>query len=156
MALEGVLRWAWLTSLPVVELLSREVVSEDFSLRDAAPRNLRRPRVNPCNLTPEAYLTALDAFLRERPLDVPTRKGLSRMLGSSGKAAAARSPRVLKAIASARHERRKAVAKARTWRTVCEIFKAVSWLAKGGRSVTSRNITDYLVSCKLSSFTKSF
>lgn len=144
MALESVLRWAWLISVPAVDLLTREVIIPEMRFRDAPPKKKGLGRRKKTKPTPQDYLSALEKFLRERPLDVPTRATIVRIVGESYKSAAARSPEVSKAISEARSQRQMATNKARIWRTVCEVHRAVCWLAKGGRRITARNIRDYL------------
>ena len=144
MALESVLRWAWLISVPAVDLLTREVVTSEMSFRDAPPKKKGFGRRKKAKPTPKDYLLSLEKFLRERPLDVPSRTTIARIVGGFFNSAVARSPQVLDAISAARCQRQMAAKKARIWRTVCEIHRAVSWLAKGGRPMTARNIRDYL------------
>ncbi len=144
LALESVLRWAWLTSLSAVDLLCNEVRATDFVLRDAAPKMSGPTRRKRKTLSSEDFLLSLDKFLRERPLDVPSRAVIARILGTNVRIAAARTPRVIEAIAKGQHERRLAKRKAVVWRTVCEIYRAALWLSKAGRSITGANITAFL------------
>ena len=144
MALESVLRCAWLTSLPAVDLLSREVTVSEISLREAAAPKRGTAHRKQKRLTPEDYTTALGQFLQERPFEVPACTAISRILGGSRKVQATRAPHVREAIAIARHERQVAIKKARIWHMVCDVYRAVSWLNKGARPITSRNITAYL------------
>jgi hypothetical protein len=85
MALESVLRWAWLISVPAVDLLPREVVTPEMSFRDAPPWKEGLGRRKKTKPTPQDYLLALGKFLRERPLDVPTRATIARIWGGMGK-----------------------------------------------------------------------
>lgn len=144
MALESVLRWAWLTSVSGVDLLSREVATSEVSLRDAAPKKQSLCRSKKKKLISQDYLSALEKFLKEWPLGVPTRTAIARILGGQIKTAAARSPQVIEAISAARRLRQMAARKAGIWRTVCEVYRAVSSLSKGGRPITSNKITAYL------------
>lgn len=144
MAMESVLRWSWLTSVPAVDLLTREMATSEVRLRDAVPTRQAPSRRKKKCLTPEDYLAALEKFLRHRPLDVPTRTAIARILGGQIKTIAARSQVVKEAISVARRQRQFAARKARIWRTICAIYRAGCWLNKGGRSLTSRNITAYL------------
>jgi hypothetical protein len=114
------------------------------TMREAAPTKQGSSRRKPKFLTPDDYLLALDTFLKERPLEVPTRKAIARILGGQLKSEAARSPQVIAAFLIAGRQRRLVAKRARIWRTVWEVHKAVSWLAQGGREITSRNITDFL------------
>jgi hypothetical protein len=144
MSMESVLRWAWLISVPAVDLFTREVQSTDMIFRDAPPKKKGLSLRKKAKPTPQDFLLALGKFLRERPMDVPTLTAIARIVGVCVKSAAARSPQVLDAISAARFQRQMAIRKARIWRTICEVHSAVSWLAKGGRSITARNIRDYL------------
>lgn len=47
----------------------------------------------------------------------------------------------MEAVSAARRQRQMAARKARIWRTVSEVYRAVSSLSRGGRSITSNNIT---------------
>ncbi len=141
MALDSVLRWAWLTSVSGVDLLSREVVTSEVSLREAAPRKQSLCRSKQKKLIPQDYLSALENFLKDRPLDVPTRTAIARILGGQIKSAAAQAPQVIDAISAARRLRLVAARKARIWRMVYEVYRAASSLSRGGRTITANNIT---------------
>lgn len=144
MRLQVALRWAWVTNVPIGDLLGREIAASEIKIR--ASRSEWRPQARPVFKTRSSddYLQALAGFLAKHPYAIPTKRMLIQEVGGHRKHPALNALVVRRALESSKRLRKRLRYKQRVWAIVCREYHAFVRLEKSGAALNSRNLCSLL------------
>lgn len=140
MRLEVALRWAWVTSVPLGDLMCRSISESELKLRPSQCEWRPMGKAPSRKPTSKRYLTALAGILAKQPYVVPTKRMLLRQVGGSQKHPALNTPEVCQALESSKKSRKQLRYKQRVWAIVCRVRQAFAKLQASGLPVNSYSL----------------
>lgn len=144
MSLAVALRWAWVTSVPIWELLCRKIAPSEIKVQPS--RSEWRPMPKAISMAPssKSYLKALAGFLAIHPYLIPTKRMLIEQAGGHLKHPALKATEVCCALESSQKSRLRLRYKQRIWAIVCRVHRAFIWVQGSGLPLNSRNLCSQL------------
>ena len=144
MSLAVALRWAWVTSVPIWDLLCRKIAPTEINVQ--ASRSEWSPTPKGVSKAPssESYLKALAGFLAINPYLIPTKRMLINKAGGHLKHPALNATEVRCALELSQKSRRRLRYKQRIWAIVCRVHRAFTWVQGSGLPLNSRNLCSQL------------